>query len=71
MLNEEFTKVEIRKIVNDELDKAMRDKLKREIVASLKSGAGRGEVNDIVKNGLNALYKFLWTKRSSWNNEIK
>ncbi len=71
MLTEEVTKAEIKKIVSDEVRKVIKDELGKQMASSLKSGAGKAEIKDVVKDALNNLYKFMWTKRSQWNNEIK
>lgn len=71
MLNEELTKTEIRKIVNDEVDKVIKNKLNTELSSSLKTGKGKEEVQVMIKKALNALYKFMYTKRNVWNGDIK
>lgn len=71
MLNEEVTRAEIKKIVHDELDKIIKAEVDKQIAASIKKGAGEKEVKAIVKDSLNNLYKFMWVKRNTWNNDIK
>jgi hypothetical protein len=71
MLNEEVTKVEIKKIVNDEVRKIVADELNKQLKTSLKSGSGKEEMNAAIKAALNNLYKFMWSKRNVWNNELK
>jgi flagellar basal body-associated protein FliL len=71
MLNEEVTKVEIKKIVNDEVRKTIGDELNKQLKISLKNGAGRDEIKNHIKDALNALFKFMYVKKSNWNSEIK
>lgn len=71
MLNEEITRVEIKKIVNDEVRKIVADELNKQLKSILKSGSGKDEMNAAIKGALNNLYKFMWTKRNTWNNELK
>lgn len=71
MLKEVVTREEIKKIVNAELKKMIKDELKKELAASLKHGSGKEDVQLAIKNALNNLYKFMWTKRNQWNSEIK
>ena len=70
MLNEEVTKAEIKKIVNDEMKKIVSDEISKQL-ATIRKGAGKDEIQNAIKNALNNLYKFMWTKRSTWNNELK
>lgn len=71
MLNEEITKTEIKKIINDELKKIIKDEISKELTSSLKRGSGKEELNNAIKNALNSLYKFMYTKRNVWNGDIK
>lgn len=71
MLNEDLTKTEIKKIVNDEMKKIVKDEISKELTSSLKTGSGKDEVNTAIKRALNSLYKFMYTKRNVWNGDIK
>jgi hypothetical protein len=70
MLNEEITKTEIKRIVNDEMKKVINDELQKQLSSLLKRGSGKDEIKSAVKTSLNNLYKFMWTKRNQWNNEL-
>jgi len=71
MLKEEISKSEIKKIVDDEVKKTLKDELGKQLISSLKGGKGKDEINAAIKDALNNLYKFMYVKRSTWNNEIK
>ena len=71
MLGKDVTVAQIKKIVDEQINKYIKDSLKREIAASLRQGAGKAEMKETVKDALNNLYKYMWTKRSSWNNELR
>lgn len=64
-------KTEIKRIVNDEVKKVMKDEFTKLLSSSIKSGKGKEEINAIIKDALNNLYKFMYTKRNVWNNDIK
>jgi flagellar basal body-associated protein FliL len=71
MLNEEVKREELRKIVDAQVKKAFDDRFQKELTASLKTGAGKKEMQAAIKDALNNLYKFMYVKRNTWNNEIK
>lgn len=71
MLVKDVTVAQIKKIVDEQINKFIKDSLKREIATSLKQGAGKVEMKETVKDALNNLYKYMWTKRSNWNNELR
>ena len=71
MGDKQISKAEIKKLVNDEVSKVFKDEFNKQLKLSLKNGAGKDEMQEVVKSGLNNLYKFMWANRNIWNNEIK
>lgn len=71
MQNKSITVEEIRKIVNAEVKKAFKDEFKKELTAAIKHGQAKDDVQAAIKTALNNLYKFMWTKRNTWNSEIR
>ena len=64
---------EVKEIVNDEIGKFVNDSLDKEIkkVMAKSNTQTRGEVVNIIKNSLEAVYKMLWQKRDFWKTDIK
>jgi hypothetical protein len=54
----ELTKTQVKKIVKDELERAMKKTLNKE------------DVRDIVRDMMIKQYKFFWEKKSFWVNNI-
>ena len=61
----EIVKDEIRKLVNDSLDKEM-----AKIMHSSNSKT-RDEMIITIKNALEAVYKMLWVKKDFWKTDIR
>jgi chemotaxis methyl-accepting protein methylase len=57
---EELTKAKVRKMVRDEIEKAL-----KKVEVSTKK-----DVKDVVKDMMIKQYKFFWEKRSFWTNNI-
>lgn len=57
---EELTKTKVRKMVRDEIEKAL-----KKVEVSTKK-----DVKDVVKDMMIKQYKFFWEKRSFWVNNI-
>lgn len=66
-------KQDVKKIVNDEINKFVKDSLDKEVklIIAKSNSPSRGEILSIVKNGLEAVYKVLWQKRDFWKTDIK
>ena len=64
---------DIKKIVNSEINKFIKDSLDKEIanVLSKSNSKTRGELINIIKNSLEAVYKMLWQKRDFWKTDIR
>lgn len=64
---------EVKEIVNDEIGKFVNDSLDKEIkkVMAKSNTQTRGEMVNIIKNSLEAVYKMLWQKRDFWKTDIK
>ncbi len=61
----EIVKSEIRKFVDDSLDKEV-----KKILRSSNSQS-RDELINIIKNAMESVYKMLWTKRDFWKTDIR
>jgi hypothetical protein len=64
---------EITSIIKDEIKKFHKDTLDMEIkkILAKSNGKARGEVVNLVKNAMEAVYKVLWQKRDFWKTDIK
>ena len=56
---------EIKKLVNDSLDKEMKKILHNS------NSQSRGELISTMKNALDSVYKLLWMKKEFWKADIK
>ena len=61
---------EIKEIVRDEVKKVIKDELVKHLKASMKNGDLKKDTNQLIKNALNDLYKFMWNRKSVWQGEI-
>jgi Ni,Fe-hydrogenase III component G len=66
-------KNEVKEIVNFEIRKFINDSLDKEIKKVLHSSnsQSRDEVIITIKNAMEAVYKVLWQKRDFWKTDIK
>jgi hypothetical protein len=66
-------KLEVKEIVNDEINKFVNDALDKEVkkVLSKSNSQTRGEMIAAIKNAMEAVYKVLWQKREFWKTDIK
>jgi len=69
----ELTKLDIKKIVNDEIKSFIIKDLDKEIAKILKqkSSQSREVSAELVKDGIQALASFLYIRRSIWRSDIK
>lgn len=65
--------VNIKKIVNDEINKFIKAELDKEVEKILKksNSKSRGEIITTIKDAMESVYKLLWTKKSFWKSDIK
>jgi len=61
----EIVKDEIKKFVNDMLDKEMKK------ILQTKGSATRNELVDSLRNAFDAVYKVMWQKKDFWKTDIK
>jgi Ni,Fe-hydrogenase III component G len=63
----------IKEIVNDEIKKFVNDSLDKEIKKVLhnSNSQSREELIATIKNAIEAVYKVLWQKRDFWKTDIK
>ncbi len=66
-------KMDIKAIVNDEIKKYINDSLDKEIKKILRSSnsTSRDEVINIIKNAFDSVYKVLWQRKNFWSDAIK
>lgn len=64
---------EVKKIVKDEIRSYVKDSLDNEIkkMISKSNSPTRGQMIDIIKNAMEAVYKVLWQKRDFWKTDIR
>lgn len=61
----EIVNFEIRKFINDSLDKEIKKVLHNS------SSQSRDEIIVTIKNAMEAVYKVLWQKRDFWKTDIR
>jgi ATP-dependent Lon protease len=64
---------DVKAVVNSEIKKFVNDSLDKEIKKLLRSSnsASRDELISTIKNAIESVYKVLWQKREFWKNDIK
>jgi len=64
---------DIKAIVKDEIKKLVNDSLDKEIARIMHSSNSktRDELIKTMKDSLEAVYKMLWVKRDFWKTDIK
>jgi hypothetical protein len=64
---------DVKAVVNSEIKKFVNDNLDKEIKRILRNGnsASRDELISTIKNAMEAVYKVLWQKREFWKSDIK
>jgi len=60
----EIVKDEIKKFVNDMLDKEVKK------ILQTKGSATRNELVDSLRNAFDAVYKVMWQKKDFWKSDI-
>jgi hypothetical protein len=65
-----MTKQEIRDIVKKELKSVLTTELDKHIKKAISGKENKEEIADMIKKGLTAFARFLYVKRSVWENEI-
>jgi hypothetical protein len=65
-------KADVKAIVDDEIKKFVNDSLDKEVrkILSRKNSSSRDEIVSIIKNAFDAVYKVLWSKRDFWKTDI-
>jgi len=66
-------KADITTIVRDEIKKLVNDSLDKEMAKIMHSSNSktRDEMIVTIKNALEAVYKMLWVKKDFWKTDIK
>lgn len=65
-----LSETEIREIVRKELKSYLKDELVKQLKISFKNGDLKKETNFLIKKGLEEVFKFMWVRKSVWQNEI-
>lgn len=68
-----MNKLDVKEIVNAEIKKFVDDSLDKEMkkILSRSSSQSRQEIIDAIKNSLDSVYKVLWQKKDFWKTDIK
>jgi ATP-dependent Lon protease len=66
-------KSDVEKIVNDEIKKFVNDSLDKEMKRILRSSNShtRDEMISTIKNAMEAVVRVLWQKKDFWKTDIK
>jgi hypothetical protein len=66
-------KNEVKEIVNNEIKKFVDDSLDKEMKKILRSSnsQSRDELINTIKNSMESVYKMLWQKKDFWKADIK
>jgi len=66
-------KNEVKEIVNNEIKKFVDDSLDKEMRKILRNSnsQSRDEVINTIKNAMESVYKMLWQKKDFWKADIK
>ena len=64
---------DVKGIINDEIKKFVDDSLDKEMKKVLRNSnsQSRDELINTTKNAMEAVYKVLWQKRDFWKTDIK
>ncbi len=65
-----FSEDQIRTMVKSEMKKILKDELSKGLKAALKSSEFKKETNNLIKNGLTDMYRFMWNRKTVWQSEI-
>lgn len=63
----------VKKIIGDEIKKFVNDSLDKEVKKVLHStnSQSREEMISTIKNAMEAVYKMLWVKKDFWKSDIR
>ena len=66
-------KQEVKEIVDDEIKKFVNDSLDKEIkkIMHAKNSATRDELIKTIKDSMEAVFKVLWQKKEFWRTDVK
>lgn len=66
-------KIDVKEVVNDEIKKFVDDALDKEMrkILADKNSKSRGEMIATIKNSMEAVFKVLWQKKDFWKTDIK
>ena len=66
-------KNEVKEIVNSEIKKFVDDSLDKEVKKILRNSnsQSRDELISTIKNAMESVYKLLWQKKEFWKSDIK
>jgi hypothetical protein len=68
-----MNKDEVKEIVNNEIKKFVNDMLDKEMkkILQTKGSATRNELVDTIRNAFDVVYQTLWQKKDFWKTGIK
>lgn len=66
-------KTDIKTVVDDEIKKFINDSLDKEVKRVLHNSGSqsREELINTIKNAMESVYKMLWQKKDFWKSDIK
>lgn len=65
-----MTESKIKELIQKEFKKVMKDEVTKYVKSSLKSTDVKRDFNQLIKKGLDEFVKFLYVRKSIWQNEI-
>lgn len=65
-----MNKTEIKKLIDSEIKKILKNMLKDEIIKISKSREGKDIIKDVAKEAMINFHRFLWTQRNVWENKL-
>lgn len=65
-----MTESQIKELIQKEFKKVMKDEVTKYVKSSLKSTDVKRDFNQLIKKGLDEFVKFLYVRKSIWQNEI-
>ena len=69
----QYTKEELKKIINDEIKSFVKSELDMELkrIMSKSNSDSRKEMTSVVKDGLAKFAEFMFIRKGIWQNDIK
>lgn len=72
MAKTDLTKTDIKRIVKDEIDSFVKSQLDKEVAKILKKDRNAKEnINELIRDALKQLYKYMWIRKDVWAKDIR